>query len=107
MSLARLNLQAIDQIREKVRQSLKDPETTAHDEDALRVDPQGFGVLSTGEKIAVALVLDRYDLLDGYGMLDAVDRLGPEWFAAALYVKRNGWALEQDTYEREQGLRHG
>ena len=52
-----------------------------------------FGVLSTGEKIAVALVLDRYDLLQqAWGsMAEAVDRLGPEWTTAALRVQRNGW----------------
>jgi hypothetical protein len=52
-----------------------------------------FGVLSTGEKIAVALVLDRYDLLQqAWGsMAEAVDRLGPEWTKAALRVQREGW----------------
>lgn len=69
--------QAIDQIRAKVRQTVNREES--------------FGVLSTGERLAVAMVLDRYDLLEGYGMLDAIDRLGPDWFKAALYVKRNGW----------------
>jgi hypothetical protein len=42
--------------------------------------------------IAVALVLDRPDLLKFLGtMLDAVDRLGPEWSRAALRVQRDGW----------------
>ena len=52
-----------------------------------------FGVLSAGEKIAVALVLDRYDLLQqAWGsMAEAVERLGPEWTRAALRVQRNGW----------------
>jgi hypothetical protein len=51
-----------------------------------------FGVLSTGERIAVALVLDRPDLVKFWGtMLDAVDRLGPEWTQAALRVQRYGW----------------
>lgn len=52
------------------------------------------GVLSTGEQIAVALVLDRKDWLAETGyrrMLEAVDRLGPEWTAAALRVQRDGW----------------
>lgn len=58
-------------------------------------DEPSFGVLSTGEKIAVALVLDRKDLLDecGWGtMLEAVNRLGLEWTYAALRVKREGWS---------------
>jgi hypothetical protein len=55
-------------------------------------DEARFGVLSTGERIAVALVLDRPDLLKFWGtMLDAVDRLGPEWTRAALRVQRDGW----------------
>lgn len=55
-------------------------------------DESLFGVLSTGERIAVALVLDRPDLLKFWGtMLEAVDRLGPDWTRAALRVQRNGW----------------
>jgi len=55
-------------------------------------DARSFGVLSTGERIAVALVLDRYDLLDFWGsMLEAVERLGVEWTRAALRVQRDGW----------------
>ena len=52
-----------------------------------------FGTLSTGERIAVAMVLDRYDLLkDVWGtMLEAVHRLGPEWTLAALRIQRHGW----------------
>jgi len=58
-------------------------------------DESSFGVLSTGERIAVALVLDRYDLVQRYGtMLEAVDRLGEIWLLAALRVQRNGWEGE-------------
>jgi hypothetical protein len=47
-------------------------------------------VLSTGEQIAVALVLDRRELFPhgGYTMLEAVERLGPAWTRAALWVQR-------------------
>ncbi len=47
----------------------------------LFVDELSFGTLTTGERIAVALVLDRYDALqDAWGsMLEAVHRLGPDW----------------------------
>ena len=52
-----------------------------------------FGVLSTGGRITVAFVLDRYDLVQrAWGtMAEAVHRLGPQWTAAALRVQRNGW----------------
>ena len=52
-----------------------------------------FGVLSSGERIAVALVLDRYDLLQrAWGTIaESVHRLGPEWTEAAVRVQRNGW----------------
>jgi hypothetical protein len=52
-----------------------------------------FGLLSTGEKIAVALVLDRYDLLQRpWGdALESVDRLGPLWTQAVLRIQRQGW----------------
>jgi hypothetical protein len=67
------------QIREKVRMVVR--------------DEASFGVLSTGEKIAVAFVLDRPDLVkQAWGtMLEAVHRLGPEWTAAAWRVQRDGW----------------
>jgi hypothetical protein len=72
-------MNAVDaQIRAKVRMVL--------------TNEGAFGVLSTGERIAVALVLDRYDLLGStWGtMLEAVDRLGPQWTEAALRVQRQG-----------------
>ncbi len=52
-----------------------------------------FGVLSTGEKCAVALVLDRPDLAkEAWGtLLECAVRVGPDWLAAALYVQQNGW----------------
>jgi len=56
-------------------------------------DEATFGVLSTGERIAVALVLERYDLLQrAWGhVLESVHRLGPLWTEAALLVQRYGW----------------
>jgi hypothetical protein len=56
-------------------------------------DETQFGILSTGERIAVALVLDRYDLIQrAWGsMAEAVYRLGEEWTQAALRVQRDGW----------------
>jgi len=56
-------------------------------------DETTFGVLSTAERIAVALVLERYDLLQrAWGrMLESVHRLGPLWTEAALRVQLYGW----------------
>jgi hypothetical protein len=49
-----------------------------------------IGVYWTGERIAVALVLDRLDLLPhgGYTALEAIERLGAVWTNAALVVQR-------------------
>jgi len=57
------------------------------------VNENNFAVLSSGEKVAVALVLNRYDLLEqAWGtMLASVDRLGPERTKAALRLQRVGW----------------
>ncbi len=73
---------AARQIRGKVRMFL--------------TDEQHFGVLSTGERIAVAVVLDRYDLIQrAWGTIaEAVYRLGPLWTDAALRVQRDGWEEE-------------
>lgn len=58
-------------------------------------DPPGIGVLSMGERIAVALVLNEPALLPtGWTILDAVERLGPQWLVAALEVQRQGWREE-------------
>jgi hypothetical protein len=59
-------------------------------------DEHSFGVLSTGERIAVALVLDRHDLLqETWGsMLEAIHRLGADWTQAALRIQRDGWRDE-------------
>jgi hypothetical protein len=61
--------------------------------------PRAFGVLSQGERIAVALVLDRHDLIKNtWGtMLEAVNRLGREWTEAALRIQRNGWQEDQTS----------
>lgn len=70
------------QIREKVRMVVSDERL--------------FGVLSSGERIAVAVVLDRYDLLKkAWGTIaESINRLGPAWTLAALRVQRNGWQDE-------------
>src|SRR5437879_4715192 len=70
---------AAEQIRAKMKMVAAD-ETT-------------LGLLSTGERIAVALILERHDLLgQAWGhVLESVDRLGPLWTEAALRVHRHGW----------------
>ena len=55
-------------------------------------DENRMGGLSTGGFLAAVLVLNRHDLIVGnYTMLEAVERLGRDWFEAALQVKREGW----------------
>jgi hypothetical protein len=51
-----------------------------------------FGVLSSGGRIAVALVLDVAICCGGlWGTLaELVHRLGPPWTQAALGIQRNG-----------------
>ena len=41
----------------------------------------GLGYLSTGERLAAALVLNRADWLeeDQYTIVEAIDRIGPQW----------------------------
>jgi hypothetical protein len=50
---------------------------------------EAYGVLSAGEKIAVALVLDRHDLLadEHCTMLQAINRLEAGWLEAAQEVE--------------------
>jgi hypothetical protein len=63
-----------------------------HMVETVQRDEKRFGVFSTGEKLAVALVLDRRDLLEevngGYTMLEAIERLGDEWTRAAISLQR-------------------
>lgn len=70
------NPETVEQIRELVA--------------AVEHDEPHIGVLSTGEAIAVALVLDRPDLLPSSyrRILNAVDRLGEDWLQAAIAVQR-------------------
>lgn len=55
----------------------------------------GWGVLSTGEKLAAALVLNRPDWLQeqGYTIAEALDRIGPEWSEMVPAVAK---ALDND-----------
>jgi hypothetical protein len=50
-------------------------------------------VANEAKRIAVALVLDRYDLLQrAWGTIaESIHRLGPVWTEAALRVQRHGW----------------
>ncbi len=58
--------------------------------DAKHGGQDAWAVLSTGETIAVALVLNRSDwlaLID-YTLAEAIDRTGPEWLALVPVVAR-------------------
>ena len=58
----------------------------------VEADRPSFGVLSTGEKCAVALVLDNADMIKWWGSaLDCADRVGDAWLRACVYVQRKGW----------------
>jgi hypothetical protein len=68
---------------------------------ALRVltDESAITKLSDGERVLVALILDRSDLLPrDYTMLDAYNRLGPELAEAALRVQRAGLHCEETAH---------
>jgi len=58
----------------------------------------GFGVLSTSEQLAAALVLNRADWLAEmrYTLAEAIERVGPKWLAPIPQAAR---VLE---YEDEQ-----
>jgi hypothetical protein len=51
--------------------------------DAKRGGHDAWAVQSTGEKLAVALVLNRADWLEEmqYAIAEAIERSGPEWVA--------------------------
>jgi hypothetical protein len=55
---------------------------------------EAWGVQSTGEKLAVALALNRADWLAefGYTLVEAIERVGPQWVALLPRVVR---ALEE------------
>lgn len=58
--------------------------------DAKRGGRNAWGVQSTGEKVAVALVLNRADWLKtiGYTLAEAIDRTGQEWIGLVPLVER-------------------
>ena len=58
--------------------------------DAKRGGHEAWTVQSTGEQVAVALVLNRIDWLReiGYTISEAIDRSGSEWVAIIPLVAR-------------------
>ncbi|MRI55316.1 hypothetical protein D8770_15285 [Methylobacterium sp. DB1607] len=56
-------------------------------------DQGGSGPLSAGEAIAGALLNDRMDWLpSSYSHpIDAIERLGPEWWSAVVVAHQKGW----------------
>ena len=59
-------------------------------QDAKHGGHDAWAVQSTGEKAAVALVLNRADWLAEYGytIAEAIERSGPEWVAIIPQVAR-------------------
>lgn len=60
---------------------------------------EAWSVQSTGEKLAVALVLNRFDWLQSmkYTIAEAIDRVGAEWIALVPIVER----VIRDTREAD------
>ncbi len=58
--------------------------------DAARGGHEAWAVQSTGERLAVAVVLNRPDWIAemGYTLAEAVDRIGIEWLAFVLRAQR-------------------
>jgi len=58
--------------------------------DAKRGGHDAWAVQSTGEKVAVALVLNRADWLAEYGytIAEAIDRAGQDWVAMIPQIAR-------------------
>ena len=59
-------------------------------EDAKHGGHDAWAVQSTGEKVAVALVLNRADWLaeHGYTIAEAIERTGPEWVEMIPQIAR-------------------
>lgn len=59
-------------------------------QEAKRGGHEAWDAQSTGEKVAVALVLNRADWLTqmDYSIPEAIDRSGPEWVAIIPQVAR-------------------
>lgn len=58
--------------------------------DAARGGVDAWRPQSTGEKVSVALALNRSDWLQemGYTIAEAIDRAGPEWIALLPHIVR-------------------
>ncbi|ADV02224.1 hypothetical protein [Alicycliphilus denitrificans] len=59
--------------------------------DALRGGRDAWAVQSTGEKVAVALVLNKPEWLQemGYTLAEAIDRAGSQWVAMMAQIERD------------------
>ncbi len=54
--------------------------------------PGSIGLLSTGERCAVALILNKPRLLcQGDTMLYAAQRVGQDWLEECWRIQRDGW----------------
>ena len=64
---------------------------------AMRCGRCAWAVQSTGEKVAVALVLNRADWLEEYGytIAEAIERTGQEWVAMIPRIARQ--LAEEET----------
>jgi len=51
-------------------------------------ETSSFDVLSTGEQIYVALAANKPELITGYTVTEAINRLGPVWLSTL--IQRHG-----------------
>jgi hypothetical protein len=70
--------------------SVTDEGLRAVSEVAQRVlrNKRALGPMSTGEVIAAALIFNKPEWIPNYSVLGAVERLGYDWFEAAMTVRR-------------------
>lgn len=66
--------------------------------DALRGGHDAWSVQSTGEKLAVALVLNKPEWIAemNYTLAEAIERVGPSWIQQLVFVER---ALKAEAEE--------
>lgn len=50
---------------------------------------RALGPLSTGERLAAALIFDKRSWMSDYSILGAIDRLGNDWFLATMTVRNH------------------
>lgn len=67
-----------------------------------------LGVLSVGERCTMALVFNLAAWLpEDYTIIDAVHRVGDEWFRVATLVHRDGWNEHTERWDPDYAIQAG